>query len=51
MELEDERSLLLSNIQMPLTVYVNSKTKKDFEVIQETVEGGVDTRKYNLVSA
>mmetsp|Transcript_11555 Transcript_11555/g.25337 ORF Transcript_11555/g.25337 Transcript_11555/m.25337 type:complete len:715 (+) Transcript_11555:140-2284(+) len=48
MELEDERSLLLSNFQLPQSVYVNVESKKDFEVIQETVEGGVDTKKYSL---
>ena len=50
MELEDERTLLLSNFALPMTVYVNVHTKKDFNVIEETVEGGIDTKKYALVS-
>ena len=51
MELEDERTLLISNFQLPQSVYVNVHAKKDYEVIKETVEGGVDTRKYSLVSS
>ena len=50
MELEDERTLLISNFQLPQSVYVNVHAKKDYEVIKETVEGEVDTRKYSLVS-
>lgn len=39
MELEDERTLLLSNFYVPQSVYVNLPTKKGYKVIQQTVEG------------
>ena len=50
MELEDERTRLLSNFQLPESVYVNVGSKKDFDVIKKTVEGNVDMKRYNLVS-
>ena len=49
MELEDERTRLLSNFQLPESVYVNVGSKKDFDVIKKTVEGNVDMKRYNLV--
>lgn len=49
LELEDERTRLLSNFTFPGSVYVNVHTKKDYEVIYQTVEGGVDTKAYALV--
>lgn len=50
MELEDERTLLLSNFNLPESVYVNVPNHKDYEVIHQTVEGGIDTKSYSLVS-
>ena len=49
LELEDERTRLLSNFTLPQSVYVNVHTKKDYDVIYQTVEGGVDTKAYSLV--
>ena len=48
MEMEDERALLLSNFVLPQSVYVNVHNKKELEVIKQTVEGGIDTKKYSL---
>ena len=50
LELESERTLLLSNFCLPVSVYVNQESKKDFEVLRQTVEGRVDSRKFSLVS-
>ena len=50
LEMEDERTRLLSNFVLPESIYVNVGTKKDFEVVQQTVEGGVDMTNYSLVS-
>jgi len=50
MELEDERTLLLSNFQLPQSVYVNVDSKKDYEVIRKTVNGNFDTKRFSLVS-
>lgn len=47
LELEDERTLLLSNFQLPLTVDINVDKKKDFKVIKQTVEGGVNMNRNN----
>jgi len=47
-EMEDERALLLSNFALPQSVYVNVHSKKELEVIKQTVEGGIDTKKYSL---
>lgn len=50
MELEDERTLLLSNLQYPSQVYVNVDNKKDFHVLRQTIIGNQDLRRYGLVS-
>lgn len=50
LELEDERTLLLSNFKLPVSVYVNVESKKDFNVIHKTVVGNVDLKRYGLVS-
>lgn len=50
LELEDERTLLLSNFRLPQDVYVNVDNKKDYEVIKQTVEGNLDMKRYNPVS-
>lgn len=43
LEIEDDRKLLLSNLAIPPTMYVNVKTRKDFKVVRETCSG-----KHNL---
>jgi len=48
LELEDERTLLLSNFELPASVYVNVESKKDFNVIHKTVVGNVDLKRYGL---
>eukprot|EP00804_Cyclotella_cryptica_P003215 CCRYP_010465-RB/>CCRYP_010465-RB protein AED:0.11 eAED:0.11 QI:193/1/1/1/0.61/0.57/14/6319/1145 len=48
MELEDERTLLLSNLQYPSQVYVNVENKKDFHVLRQTIIGNQDLRRYGL---
>ena len=50
MEVESERTLLLSNFNYPSTVYVNVDNKKDFHVIHDTIIGDQDLRQYGLVS-
>jgi len=50
LELEDERTLLLSNFKWPQSVYVNTDRQKDYEVIKKTVEGNFDMRRYNPIS-
>jgi len=50
LELEDERTLLLSNFVWPENVYVNVDNKKDFEVIKKTVEGDVDMKKFSMMT-
>lgn len=50
LEIEDERTLLLSNFELPVSVYVNVDSKKDFNVIHKTVVGNVDLKRYGLVS-
>lgn len=50
MELDDERTLLLSNFNYPSMVYVNVDNKKDFRVLNQTIIGNVDLRRYGLVS-
>lgn len=48
--MEPERTLLLSNLHLPMGVYVNVESKKDYDVIRQTVEGSVDTKRYSIVS-
>jgi len=50
MELENERTLLLSNFRYPESVYVNSETKKDFRVMHQTVHGNVDMKRFGLTN-
>lgn len=50
MDLVDERTLLLSNFNWPSMVYVNVDNKKDFRVLNNTILGNVDLRRYGLVS-
>ena len=48
MELEDERTLLMSNFEYHEPVYVNSDNKKDYRVMHQTVHGNVDMKEYGL---
>jgi len=50
LELESERTLLLSNFCLPLSVHVNQESKTEFEVLRQTVEGRVDPEVLSLVS-
>jgi len=50
MDLENERTLLLSNFRYPDSVYVNSKTKKDYKVMHQTVHGNVDMKRYSYAN-
>mmetsp|Transcript_23343 Transcript_23343/g.36135 ORF Transcript_23343/g.36135 Transcript_23343/m.36135 type:complete len:1112 (+) Transcript_23343:197-3532(+) len=50
LELENERTLLLSNINYPESVYVNSDNKKDYKVMHQTVHGNVDMKRYGLAN-
>ncbi len=47
-ELADEKTLVLSNVKPPQSVYVNVQTKKEFNVLRQTVEGNLDTKEYSL---
>lgn len=42
-EIDDERMLLLSSLEPPPPMYVNTKSRKDFRVVRATCEG-----KYNM---
>jgi hypothetical protein len=48
LELADEKTLVLSNMKPPQSVYVNVQTQKDFHVLRQTVEGNLDTKEYSL---
>ena len=39
MEIDDDRALLLSNLEPPPEFYVNTKTRKDFRVVRFTCQG------------
>lgn len=47
-ETEDERKLLLSNLEPPPSIYVNAKTRRDFRMIRYTVTGRYDMDRYNM---
>ncbi|KAL7496488.1 hypothetical protein ACHAWT_004732, partial [Skeletonema menzelii] len=48
LQLADERTLMLSNVKPPQSVYVNVQTRKEFHVLRQTVEGNLDTKGYSL---
>jgi len=48
MEVEDDRVVLLSNLEPPPEFYVNVKTRKDFRVVKYTCTGKYDTSKYDI---
>jgi len=47
-EIDDDRSFLLSSAEPPNTIYVNVQTKKDFDVIHKIIHGNVNMEKYSL---
>lgn len=48
MEIEDERKLILSNLEPPPLMYVNVKSRRDYRVIRSTCIGQYDMDKYNM---
>ncbi|EJK45473.1 hypothetical protein THAOC_35911 [Thalassiosira oceanica] len=50
LEIESERALFTSNLSIPDSVYVNVESKKDFEVVQKTINGSVDMNRFGLNS-
>lgn len=48
LELFDERKILLSNLEPPPQVFVNTKYRRDFRVLRYTCVGKYDTEKYNI---
>jgi C2 domain len=47
-EVEDERKLVLSNLAIPPTVYVNTRTRKDFKVLRATCLGRKNLDNFDL---
>lgn len=48
LELFDERKVLLSNLEPPPHLFVNTKSRRDFRVLRYTCVGKFDTEKYNI---
>lgn len=48
MEIPDERKIAMAALYPPPPIYVNTKSKKDFEVIQKTCFGSVDEDKFSV---
>jgi hypothetical protein len=48
LEIEDDRKLLLSNLEPPPDMYVNVKKRKDFRVVRYTCTGKYDMTKYDM---
>jgi Ca2+-dependent lipid-binding protein len=48
LDIEDERQLLLSTLEPPAPIYVNSKKRKDFRVVRYTCTGKYDMESYNM---
>ena len=47
-EIEDERRLLLSAIEPPPNMFVNTKTRKEFRVVRFTCTGKYNMEKYSM---
>jgi len=47
-EIHDERKFAMAALYPPPPIYVNTKLKKDFEVIRQTLLGSVDEEKYSI---
>jgi hypothetical protein len=48
LEIEDDRKLLLSNLEPPPQMYVNAKNRRDFRVIRYTCTGKYDMNNYSM---
>jgi hypothetical protein len=48
LEIDDDRKLLLSNLEPPPQMYVNVKNRKEFRVIRYTCTGKYDMDKYSM---
>jgi hypothetical protein len=48
LDIDDERQLLLSSLDPPSPMYVNSKRKKDFRVVRYTCTGKYNTESYSM---
>jgi len=48
LEINDERLLLLSSLEPPPVVYVNSKKKQDFRIVRVTCAGKYDLEAYSM---
>jgi len=50
MEINDERKLTLATLHPPEPTYVNTKSRKDFHVIQQTCFGSIDEQRYSIAT-
>ncbi len=48
LEIFDERKVLLSNLEPPPYLFVNTKARRDFRVLRYTCVGKFDTERYNI---
>jgi hypothetical protein len=48
LEVDDERKLLLSCMEPPHDIYVNTKSRKEFRVVRWTTQGKYDMEQYNM---
>jgi hypothetical protein len=48
LDVDNERQLLLSSLEPPTPMYVNSKKKRDFRVVRYTCTGKYEMDKYNI---
>jgi hypothetical protein len=48
LEINDERQLLLSSLEPPAPMYLNSKKRRDFRVVRYTCTGKYEMEKYNI---
>jgi hypothetical protein len=48
MEIDDERKLLLSCMEPPHDIYVNTKSRKEFRVVRWTTLGKYDMEQYSM---
>jgi C2 domain len=48
LDIDNERQLLLSSLEPPTPMYVNSKKRRDFRVVRYTCTGKYEMDKYNI---
>ena len=48
LEYEDDRQLLMSNLEPPPDFYVNVKTRRDFRCVRYTCTGKYDMEEYDM---